>query len=192
MKKIIRSLAYLAFGVVALSSCKDEEEEKVKPVVVDSKTAVVVGAQSASAGSYYSSSDNKVWMSADVKADSTTNKIDLSFAQTGSTAPGTAKFISMNQRGAEGLTKYTKNTTACFYKLSSVTKEQFDTLQYTNTPITSINLASSGSGSIAIAQDKVYEFHNTTTGAKGLILVKSLVNGTNFDGQATIQVKTAK
>ncbi|MEY3417912.1 MAG: hypothetical protein RL060_2024 [Bacteroidota bacterium] len=190
MKKTLKLVSLLAITAsVVFSSCSKDKEE-VKPLVPAFKdySMVLAGAQNASTGSYYASGDNSVKFSRD--SASFGALVDLSFAQTGTTAPGIPKFISLNARSAEGLTKVAKNTTNTFFKLSSITAAQFDTLTYSAGAVSGISLTSGNV--IEVAKDKVYEFHNTTSGAKGLIRISDLVAGTNFDGVLSFKVKVLK
>jgi hypothetical protein len=189
MKKSFKLISIIALAASALlSSCKDDE---VTPKVAAFKvyTDVYVGAQNATtSGSYYSSADNSVKFSKDSASFGST--VDFSFAQTGGTAPGTAKFISLNERKNQGLSKVVGNTTNTYFKLSSITADQFDTLTYNAAAVSGINLSSGNA--IEVSKGNVYEFHNTTSGKKGLVKISNIVTGTNFDGVVQFNVKVLK
>ncbi|MCP4521462.1 MAG: hypothetical protein GY827_07190 [Cytophagales bacterium] len=153
--------------------------------VVEAKNKVL-GAQSASAGSYYSVADATVYSSASVRDDAATKaKINFSYAQTGETSASvTDKLISLNAREDEKLTANLGGGIDTYFAASSI--------DYANATVAQINgITASSSLLTTIEAGKTYEF--VSGGTKGLIYVESISGDISaFTGTATISVKTVQ
>lgn len=188
----MKKFAIYAFALFAsatvLTSCGDDE---TTPTVATSLyTAKIVGAQTATAGSFLSTSKGEVYLTSD-SANYTTNKVDVSFAQVGGDL--TPTFISLDSRKSNGLTKVVTNTATTYFRESALTKAQFDTAAaYIK------NMTSSASKTQSVAQGKVYEVVSTVGGVggtttKSLLYVSNLTTtSSNTTGSVTVDVKTLK
>jgi len=182
--KLLSMVALAA--LVSFSSCGDDDEPatpaKVQP---NTYTARLLGAQNNAAGSFFSSANGLVYGAADSAA-FVANKVDLSFAQTG-TGTTQPKLVSLDQRRAEGLSRQTTINRITTFGASTLTKAQFDTIG--NVAVT--NLAVGSDKSIVVAQGSLYTFRNDES-KRGLIYVSRLDAGTGANGSITIDVKVQK
>jgi hypothetical protein len=178
------ALAAIA-AITVFSSCSKDSDTAPAKVLPNSYSAKLLGAQANSNPSFFSSNTGLTYGTAD-SANFATNKVDVSFAQTGTPATS-PKFVSLAARGAEGLRRVTTITRATTFELTTWTKAQFDTVS--NGTVAA--LAAGGTSTVVVQQSKVYKFVNTE-GKKGLIYVSNLTLGAGTDGSVTIDVKAAK
>lgn len=149
--------------------------------VKEISSSAVLGAQKASAGSYYSVVDAAVIKSADFTANS--SKINFSYAQTGATTDKvTDKLISISEREGEKLETNLTGGVDTYFAVSA--------LDYSTATVAQINaITKSSLKKIDIAAGSTYEFV-TANGEKGLIKVSSITGDkAKFEGTATIAVK---
>ncbi|SFC43500.1 hypothetical protein SAMN05421780_105205 [Flexibacter flexilis DSM 6793] len=186
----MKKFAIYAFALFAsattLTSCGDDDETTPK-VATNLYTAKIVGAQTATAGSFLSTSKGEVYLTSD-SANFTANKVDVSFAQIG--GDFTPTFISLDSRAGKGLTKVVTNTATTYFRESTLTKAQFDTAAAYIKGITS-----SASKTQSVAQGKVYEVVSSVGGTttKALLYVSNLTTtSSNTTGSVTVDVKTVK
>lgn len=152
----------------------------VSSAKIDTFTAKLLGAQSASAGSYLTYGGEVILQS---NTASNASLIVLSFAQVG-TPTTVSKLISplTADRVAESLTKGVDGGLTTYFKESSLDFSTVTTAQLDA-------LTASSAKSIAISAGKVYEF--VSGKKKGLVKVVSVVKATDSstDGSVTLDVK---
>lgn len=171
MKINFKSYLWLLFaGVIGFSACKKDEETAPVKVLPTYYTAKLIGAQSNDSGSFFSPKTGKVYFTRD-SATFVANQVDFSFAQTGD--PTSPKFISLSQRGQEGLTKVISISRLTKFATSTLTKAQFDTISNAYVQ----NMVLGTSPTVVIEQGKVYEFANAEN-KSGLIYVSNYDQGT--------------
>lgn len=161
------------------------------PAEVTEYTAKLLGAQSASAGSYFASSTGMVYTGGQFEANKSI--IDITYAQTGPAGSVTDKIISSAARSGEELNAGIGGL-AVYYSSSSLT--------YDDVTVSDIEgLEKSTSQVITIEEGKTYEFV-TENGSKGVFYVNSISNPgsslpadpqpSDFKGSIDISVKTLK
>lgn len=174
--------AMLSLGALSFSSCtKETTKEPAKPAV-QAYTATL-GAQTNNAPSFFSTSTGVISPTSD-SATFNTKEVNLSFGQTGSTF--TAKFISLDQRKAQGLNRVVTSTTVSFFEETMLTKAQFDTAAFIIQKI-----VSSANKVVDVKQGKVYKF--VSGNSRALIYVSNLTTvATNASGTVSIDVRRIK
>lgn len=143
---------------------------------ITSYSAVLLGAQSAAAGSYLNTG-GMVKQQADA---TTASDIMLSFAELGLTFDGTLISPNTTDRKAEGLTKGSDNSATTYFATTSL---GFDATgeQIANATVGTANKK------IAAVKNGVYLFEQGSI--KGLVKVTAIVDSINGTGSVTIEVK---
>lgn len=142
---------------------------------IHSYSAKLLGAQDASAGSFFASSNGTIYSQSQAAANAAI--IDITYGVISSTP----KIMALTQRGTNGFTAVSGGQNV-YYKLSTITVAQFDAM--TN-DLGFANITASTDQTITVAQSNVYEFVNATK--KGLFKVSNIVAGNA--GSITIDVK---
>jgi len=184
MNKFFALAAIAAVTVFSSCSNDDDDDTAVTKVLPNSFSARLLGAQTNAAGSFFSPTSGLVYSTGD-SANYIANKVDVSFAQTGS--PTVAKFISLASRRAEGLSRVTSINRITLFSASALTKANFDTIG--NVAVKALAV---GVGTVVpVATGRLYNFQNAE-GKKGVIYVSNLDNGAGTNGSVTIDVKFEK
>jgi hypothetical protein len=196
----MKKFAIYAFALLAtattLTSCGDDEETTVTPTApaVNTFSAKLLGAQDDPKPSFLATSTGNVYGAAD-SASFTANNVNVSFALIGTSAPLIPKFVSLNERRNQGLRKQTTNSTATYFRESSLSQAEFmsDTIGRYITRMTTSTL--NRSLAVETKNGKVYEVITGST--KALMYVSALSapssqTTTEAKGTVTVDVKVLK
>jgi hypothetical protein len=189
MKRTFKLVSMIAISAtVVFSSCSKKPDEVVTPqvTVVNSYSAVLLGAQSNASPAFFASSTGVTISSSNASANASI--IDISYAELGS--PTVSPYLlSAGQRVTESLNAVTGGTSTFFKESTDFSYAKFDTL----TNVVALNgITASTTQKVAISNGKVYEFVNAA-GKKGLIYISSLSAGTSSaNGSVTLRVKVQK
>lgn len=165
-KKDLKSTSSITITVVAAPALKTWDN-------------VILGAQSATEGSYFDIATGNVL--GQTAAETTGTTVSYSYASIGATTP-VATLIAPNVRISEGdLSKTSAGAEKCYFKKSTLT---FATA--TKTDVAALTVSATDAQKITVAKGDVIEFL-TASGKKGLISVVDLTDGVS--GKIIIDVK---
>lgn len=177
---------FLAFAAIAAtvltSACKDSSSDPTPTGAnVNSRTALVLGAQLNASESYISLDDGVRYKgdggtSSSPKASDNGDKVDVTYAFL--TAGPTLTSYAARNTGT-GLTgTIPTNANKTYFKASSLTRTQFDAITKDNdASFTAISVTTTDPQQIVVAKDKCYEVLRNN-GKRALIYVTELTTGT--------------
>lgn len=182
------------FGIAAIaattlfSSCGKDNDDTTPAAAISTYNSVLLGAQTNSNGSYFSSINGNVYSAANAVGN--VGQVDITYAALGANNEPT--LLSWDERDNNtGLTAVVPSgARKTRFKASSITAAQF--LQIANgddANFKGINVTTSDPERIGVETNKVYQFI-TQDNKKGLIHVQTIDPG--LSGSITMNVKVQK
>jgi hypothetical protein len=192
----IAVVAIMATGASTFTSCAtkttDPAPTSTTPsgptYTISSWSAKLVGAQSASAGSFFSSYDGNVYLRSQATVSSIVSTVDISYAALGASSQPTLLSWAFRADASTGLTQVVPSgATATYFSLTTLSGTEFDNA-VANT-VASISVPATAPQSINVATGNVVAFKNAGNKV-GLIKVGAITAG--LTGDVTITVKVLK
>lgn len=177
---------FLAFAAIAATlfttACKDSSDDPTPTgSSVNSRTALILGAQLNANESYISLEDGVRYKgdggtSSSAKASENGDKVDLTYAVVGTTPTLTSYAQRNTGTGLTGVIPANANKT--YFKASSLTRTQFDAITKDNDAnFANISVSTSSPQQIAVENGKCYEVLRNN-GKRALIFVTNISAGT--------------